>query len=92
MIAKELLIELHHFLFWFKPKHKKNELSLAEIMILTVLYKEQCQSNNHILPSKLSDELGYPDQHSLLFSINLKNEVVLNVSWMNEIVDKSSFN
>ncbi len=58
MIAKELLIELHHFLFWFKPKHKKNELSLAEIMILTVLYKEQCQSNNHILPSKLSDELG----------------------------------
>ena len=58
MIAKELVIELHHFLVWFKPKHKKNELSLAEIMILTVLYKEQCQSNNHILPSKLSDELG----------------------------------
>lgn len=58
MIYKELLIELHRFLFWFKPKHKKSELSLAEIMVLTVLYKEQCSTKQDILPSKLSEELG----------------------------------
>ena len=58
MIYKELLIELHRFLFWFRPKHKKSELSFAEIMVLTVLYKEQCGTKQDILPSKLSEELG----------------------------------
>lgn len=58
MIQKELLIELHRFLFWFKPKHKRSELSFAEIMVLTALYKEQCGSKQDLLPSKLSEELG----------------------------------
>lgn len=58
MIYEELLIELHRFLFWFKPKHKRSELSFAEIMVLTVLYKEQCGNKQDILPSKLSEELG----------------------------------
>lgn len=58
MIQKELLIELHRLLFWFKPKHKRSELSFAEIMVLTALYKEQCGSRHDLLPSKLSEELG----------------------------------
>lgn len=58
MIQKELLIELHRLLFWFKPKHKRSELSFAEIMVLTALYKEQCGSKHDLLPSKLSEELG----------------------------------
>ena len=58
MIHQELLVELHRFLFWFKPKHKKSELSLAEIMVLTVLYKEQCSTKQDVLPSYLSNELG----------------------------------
>jgi DNA-binding MarR family transcriptional regulator len=58
MIQKELLIELHRLLFWFKPKHKRSELSFAEIMVLTALYKEQCGSKQDYLPSKLSEELG----------------------------------
>jgi MarR family transcriptional regulator, negative regulator of the multidrug operon emrRAB len=58
MIYKELLIELHRFLFWFRPKHKSSVLSFAEIMVLTVLYKEQCSTKQDILPSKLSEELG----------------------------------
>lgn len=58
MIHQELLVELHRFLFWFKPKHKKSELSLAEIMVLTVLYKEQSSTKQDVLPSYLSNELG----------------------------------
>ena len=58
MVNKELLIELHRLLFRFKPKHKKSELNFAEIMVLTVLYKEQCGSKQDLLPSKLSEELG----------------------------------
>lgn len=58
MLQKELLIELHRLLFWFKPKHKKSELSFAEIMVLTALYKEQCGSKQDLLPSTLSEELG----------------------------------
>lgn len=58
MFYDELLIELFRLLFWLKPKNKNNEFSLVEVMTLTVLYKNQCDSKEDMLPSKLSKELG----------------------------------
>lgn len=58
MFYDELLIELFRFLFWLKPKNKNSEFSLVEVMALTVLYKNQCDSKEDMLPSKLSKELG----------------------------------
>ena len=58
MFYDELLIELFRLLFWLKPKNKNNEFSLVEVMALTVLYKNQCDSKEDMLPSKLSKELG----------------------------------